>query len=463
MSTSPQPTPQPPRRRRSIFPGLLLVALGLIFLLHHWDPALNLGHLARVYWPLVIVVWGVAKLIDHFIAQSTGQLRAPMLSPGEAVLLIILAFVLLLFGLRDFARERVPWLRIDEPSMRDAYSQSRAITPQSIPPGARVTIETARGSITVRGNGGGDLVATTNESSNGESESEADERMNRVDVIVEKVGDGYSVHPVRQSDFRGRVRVDFDVQVPKSTSLTLHTPTGDISVADIGGAVDAHTENGDIEIHHAGADVTARTEKGDMRIDGVSGNVTLKGRGADVEIADVKGDATLDGPFLGTTVVRNVAGTTHIISPWTQLSIAQLTGRLELDAGDIDVSDAGGAAKLVTHDKDIDAENIGGQLDITNSRGDVKVVSATPPREAINITSQSGSVELTLPAKSSFQIAASSRSGDAHSDFESPSLHIGGEGRDGRIDGQFSGNSAAPGPRITINTTYGAISLRKSS
>jgi DUF4097 and DUF4098 domain-containing protein YvlB len=460
--TEAQPAP-PLRRRRSIFPGLLLIVLGLIFLLHRWDPALGIGHLARIYWPLLIVLWGVAKLIDHFIAERTGQLRAPLLSPGEAVLLIILAFVLIVFGMRDFVHERAPWLHIDVPALHDQYSRSRAIAPQSIPADAHVTIETGRGHITVHGSSGSDLRATANESANGENESEADERMNSVQVVVEKTTNGYSVHPIHQSDFSQIVGVDLEVELPKTATVTLRTPHGDIAVSSIAGSIDARTENGDIEIHDAGGDVTAQLEKGDVRIDSVAGNVMLKGRGDDVEIADVKGNVTLDGPFVGSTVVRKVAGTTHIASPWADLSIAQLTGRLEMDSGDLDVSDVGGSARLQTHNKDIDAENIGGQLDIGNSHGDIKVVCAVPPREAINIKNESGDVELTLPGKSSFQIAAYSRSGEATSEFESPSLRTTGEQRDGKLEGQFGGNPGTSAPTITVNTTYGTISLHKAS
>jgi DUF4097 and DUF4098 domain-containing protein YvlB len=457
--TSPPPQPH---RRRSIFPGLLLIVLGLIFLLHRMYPAFAIGHIARVYWPLLIVLWGIAKLIDHFVAENTGQLRAPILSPGEGALLILLAFVLILFGLHDWAQERIPWLHIDVP-LRDSYSHSREIAPQTIPAGAHVAIETGRGNITVHGSGGSDLSATANESANGENESDADERMKSVDVVVEKTGNGYSVHPRHQTDFHETVGVDLDVRLPKTASVTLHTPHGDISVSGVAGSVDARTENGDIEIHNAGGDVIAQLEKGNVRVDGVGGNVMLKGRGGEVEIADVQGNAMLDGGFLGTTLVRKVAGTTQIASPWAELSIAELTGRLEMDSGDLNVSDVGGAARIQTHNKDIDAENIGGQLDINDSHGDVKVACTAPPREAINITNESGDVELTLPGKSSFQIAAYSRSGEVESEFEGPSLRTTSGEKDGRLAGPFGGNSAMPAARITINTTYGTISLHKSS
>jgi DUF4097 and DUF4098 domain-containing protein YvlB len=462
--TQPHPPKPPdrPRRRRSIFPALLLILLGLIFLLHRWDPSLSIGHIARIYWPLLIVAWGVAKLIDHLAAQNSGQLRAPLLSPGEALLLIILAAILFIFGVSDWFHERVPWLRVEIPSIHDSYSRSRPGAPQLIPAGAHVTIETDLGGITVHGTGSNELVAGANESANGESESDADARMKNVTIAIERTANGYAVHPVRQRDFSGTVEVDLDVQLPSSASVTLRTSHGDIGVSGVGGAVDARTGGGDIEIHNVGGDVAAQTEKGDVRIAEAGGNVTLNGRGDDVEISDVKGNATLDGAFVGDTVFRKIAGTARVISPWSQLSVAQLTGKLEMDSGDLTVSDAAGAANLQTHDKDIDAENIAGQVDIRNSHGSIKLTCSVPPRDPINITNEAGDVELLLPSRSTFQIAAYSRSGQAESEFEGPSLRTTGDEKDGRLDGQYGGNSATAGPKITINTSYGTISLRKN-
>ncbi len=462
MATAPQPQqPNPPRRRRSIFPALLLILLGLIFLLHRWDPSLSIGHLARIYWPLLIVLWGVAKLIDHLAAHSSAQLRAPLLSPGEALLLIILAAILFVFGLGDWFHERVPWLHIDIPAFHDSYSHSRAAAAQLIPPGAHVSIETAMGGIAVHGTGGSNLAANANESANGETESQADARMQSVTIAVERTPNGYFVHPVHQSDFRATVNVDLDVQLPNSASVTLHTSHGDITVSGIGGAVDARTDGGDVEIHNVGGDVNVQIEKGAVRIAQVGGNVTLKGRGGDVEITDAKGNATIDGAFVGDTVLRKIAAV-RVVSPWSELSVSQLTGKLEMDSGDLAVSDAGGAVKLQTHDKDIEVENIGGPVDISDSHGDVKVTCSTPPRLPINISDESGDVQLLLPASSSFQITGYSRSGQAQSEFEGPSLSEASDEKDGRLQGQYTGTSAPPGPKITINTSYGTISLRKN-
>lgn len=450
-------------QRRSIFPGLLLIVLGAIFLLHRFDPSFGVGHLIRVYWPLLIILWGVAKLIDHFAAQNTGQSRAPLLSGGEAALLVLLAFVLIAFGFRDWLNERFPELDIEIAPFQQSFSQSRQLAGQEIPPGAHVLIETARGSITVHGGDGRDLRADVNESSPGANESAADARMKSVDVIIEQTANGYNVHPVHQTDFDGAVTVDLDVQVPKTANLTLHTSHGDINVSAIGGVVDARTENGDIEIHDAASDVFAQLQKGDARISGIGGNVTLKERGNYSEIADVVGDVTVEGPILGSTVVRKAGKTTRITSPWSNVTFEHLSGRLELDSSDIQLSDVAGPARIQTRNKDVTAENVGGQLDIVSSHGDVKVVYATPPAAPLSITNDSGGVDVTLPAKSSFEIAAFSRSGEVNSDFEDPSLKTTDESRDGRLNGQFGGKSGTPGPKITITTSYGTIELHKSS
>jgi len=466
-ATPPPPAPAPPppisRKRRSIFPGLLLMALGAIFLIHRLDPSFPLGHLARFYWPLLFVLWGVAKLIDHFVAQSSGQERAPLLSAGEALLLILLIFVLLGFGIHDMVHERAPWLHIDIPEFRDKYTQTRSMEPREISPTAHVTIQTERGSITVHGTSGGELRVSANESANGDDETSADARMNEMQVVIERSGDGYVVHPVHQSDDRGLVSADLEVQLPKTASVMLHSSHGDVSVSGIAGSIDAHTDNGDVEIHDAGADVSAQTEKGDVRIDRAAGNVTLKGRGSDVEISDVSGNVTIDGAFVGTTVVRKVGGLTRLAAPWAQLTVAQLTGRLEIDSGDIHIADAKGAARIQTHNKDIETENLAGQIDIQNSHGDVKVTLNQPPREPINITNDTGGIDLALPARSSFQISAYSRSGEVESDFSDPGLHTSDEEQNGRLEGQVGGNSAGPPPKITITTSYGTVSLRKVS
>lgn len=449
-------------RRSSIFAGLLLILLGVIFLAERLDPTLGIGRLIRLYWPVLLILWGIAKLIDYLSARRAGQSRAPILSGGEAALLVLLALILSGFVFRDWIRDHYPDLDIRVPPFHQLYSQSQQLAPKTIPDGAHVRIETDRGDITVHADDGTELAVSVNESAWAPSESLARERMKQAEVVIEQAGNDYIVHPVRQGDLRGRVNIDLDVQVPKASSVAVHTAHGDIRGSGIARSIEVRTESGDIELVDVGSDVTATLQRGDARIHRVGGNVRVTGRGNDVEITDISGDATIEGLFLGSGLVRNVKGTTRCTSPWLELTVAHLNGSLETDADQIEVSNAAGPAKIATHNKDIELQNVAGRLDITDAHGDIKVGYSSPPRDDVNIANDAGEVELTLPANSSFAVSAVSRSGEVESDFEKPLLQRENEEETGRLSGQFGGRTETLGPKITIATSYGTIRLRKA-
>jgi len=87
------PTPVPPHyyqpRPRSIFGPLVLISLGVLFLL------LTTGLVSRYalrmwfarYWPVLLIIWGAAKLIEHLWAQRRGQ-PTPRLGAGSIVFLV---------------------------------------------------------------------------------------------------------------------------------------------------------------------------------------------------------------------------------------------------------------------------------------------------------------------------------------------------------------------------------------
>lgn len=446
------------QQRRSIFSGLLLIFLGVVFLLYRFDPQLGIGRLIWRFWPVLIILWGVAKLIDHLAARRSGE-RTTVLSGGEAALLIAAIVALAGLGLLDNIRRRHLNLDLHLDPFAKKYSQTEELPAKKIPAGAHITIQTSRGSISVHTGDGDDLRVTVNKSASESNESSADRRMAEVKAVIEQTGDGYSVHPANQEDSEGDVGVDLDVEVPKKASVTANTSHGDITLAGVAGAIEADTHNGDIEVHDAGSDVAATLAQGDLRASGVAGNVRVSGRGNEIDVSDVAGDATFDGEFFGPIRVRNVTKTTHFTSQRSDLTLFHMTGRLELDSEDLQISDVAGFAKLVTHNKDMDIENVAGRLDISDSHGDIKIRCSQPPTDEINVTDDSGEIELTLPAKSTFEISATSRGGDISTDFEGSTLQQTNDNNVGKLTGKFGSH----GPKITIATSYGTISLHKSS
>jgi putative adhesin/cell wall-active antibiotic response 4TMS protein YvqF len=442
--------------RGSIFSGVLLILLGVLFLFARWNPDLHIWHVFWHYWPVLIILWGVAKLVDHLGAHQDGRARPPMVTGSEVALMLLVVLLLAGMGLYSRIRERNPDLDINLNMFHEQASQNVDVPVKTIPAHSHVTLATDHGNITCHAGEGNDLRVSANETASEANESAAQERLKNVNVVIEQGPDGYTVHPVNQSGGRGNVNVDLDVTVPKSASITANTDHGNVSVSGVAGKITVTATHGDVEVHDAGSDVSVDMTKGDARISAVGGNVRISGRGNEVEASDVAGDATIEGEFFGPVHVRNVTKTTHYASQKADLTLVHMTGRLELDSGQIEVSDVAGFAKLNTKNKDLDVENVVGRLEVTDVHGDIKVGYAQPPREEISITNESGGVDLTLPAKSNFQISASSHGGEVQSDFEGSTDSEGDNPR-------YNAKIGTGVPKIQITTTYGTIYVRKSS
>jgi DUF4097 and DUF4098 domain-containing protein YvlB len=451
------PVPPRPPQRKSIFSGLLLIFLGVLFLLFRFDPELRLGTLIWRFWPVIIIVWGLAKLVDHLAGRSTGE-RTAVLTGGEAALLVVVLFCSAGVGLADYLRHRHDFDFNFHP-FAERYTESGALPAQNIPPGANIFIQTDRGNITVHVGSVNRLFVTVNKSASDPNRDAADDRMASVHAVIERTDGGFSVHPLHQQDWEGDVEADLDVEVPETAVITANTGRGDITVAGLAGAVTANASNGDIDVHDAGSDVSVTISNGNVRIADVRGNVRVSGHGSELDVSDISGDATLTGEFFGPIRVRNVAQTTRFASNRSNMMLTGLTGRLELGSGDIQLSNVAGAVKLATHNQDIDAEDVAGPLELADSHGDITMRYSRPPTAPIAVSDESGEVSLTLPDNSSFQISAVSQSGEVDSEFDAPSLRLVNDANLGRLTGTVGSGD----PKITIVTTYGTISLRKGS
>src|SRR6185436_16197473 len=77
-----------PRSAGSFFWGLILIAAGSIFLLKNlgYDVPVWTG-IAR-YWPVLLIVWGLIKMIDCARWKRAGE-PGPLFGAGEVVLLVV--------------------------------------------------------------------------------------------------------------------------------------------------------------------------------------------------------------------------------------------------------------------------------------------------------------------------------------------------------------------------------------
>ncbi len=446
-------------RRRSIFSGVLLILLGGLLLIHNFVANFRLWDLFSRWWPVLLILWGLAKLYDHLVARRTGEPTPSAITGGEILLVIVLVGLVGTLGGIEWLHQHGDVGEFQWPPWEQPYSFSEEVPAKAIPADSRITIRTDRGDITVHSEETAEIRVLARKMLGGPSESEAQKRARQVSVVIVETGGSYEVRPQAQNERGERVQVDLDVHVPKQASVTARTGHGNLQITGLAGSVTAEAQSGNIEVRDTGSDVSAEAKRGDVHIVGVRGNVKLSGRGGQIEIADVKGEAAIEGEFYGPIRIEKVAKGARFVSRRTDLTVSQLSGRIETGSGKLAISDAPGNVSLVTRKYDIVLENVGGRIHIEDRDGDVELHFPQPPREDVEVTDESGSIELVLPPKSSFEVRAESRSGDIDSEFHDPALKQTEDQGNSKLEGRLG----TKGPQIRLRTSYGTIRLRKAA
>ena len=61
------------RQRGSVAGPLILIAIGVLFLLHTISPNFPIADVVAQYWPYLLIAWGVIQLIEISIRALSGR------------------------------------------------------------------------------------------------------------------------------------------------------------------------------------------------------------------------------------------------------------------------------------------------------------------------------------------------------------------------------------------------------
>jgi DUF4097 and DUF4098 domain-containing protein YvlB len=446
-----------PPRGSSLFPGLLLLFVGLLLLLHNYR-GLDVFMVIGRGWPLILIFWGAVKLYERMAASRAGDPGAARITPGEVFLVLGLLSLLGIVVAIDVGRKELPphfgnW--------GNNFDFDLEVPTKTVPVDARITIRNGHGDISVHPSDDAQIRISGTKNAKAWNESDAQKAADKVGVEIVQNGDGYEIRPAGTGASDSRMSITLDVAVPKRAALTIRNDKGDITVADMAKPVSVTNGNGDIEIRDTGGDVSIETRKGGIKVSDIKGNVKVSGHGGEINVSGATGGLTIDGEFYGPIRADKVAKGVRFISQHTDLTLSQLAGHLEASPGRLEIFDAPGNLSVRTQD-DITLENAGGKVKIDNRRGNVDVRFSFLPKEDIEINNTSAGITLSLPESSSFEIVADCHSGDIDSEFQADSLKLtpGTGSKDAHLEGKYG---SGRGPKIILKTSYGSISLRRTS
>ena len=450
-------------RRGSIFWSLILIAVGGLFLYQNFNPNVHPWAIVAKFWPIVIIFWGVSKLIDYFDFRAHPGSAPPSLFSGSEVVLLILV---LIFGtlvsrivLHQWSQAWVSAVHGGGGDWEGLFQNSYTYTQTlSVPaePQPHLLIVDHHGDVEIRGSGRSNFEAVVKEVVHAGSEQEARRLADQIKLQIAQQGGEYVLGSNLDSlGGAGRnVRLDITLSVPAATSAELTLENGDLVLEGLKGDQDLTVNHGDARVSQVEGLVRLRKSGGDTAISNIKGEVDLQGRGGDVQVTNVTG-STVHGEFSGGVEFSSVAQTLRFLSSRTDLTAQALAGRLTMNSGDLEASSVNGPFELATRAKDITVNGFSHSVKISNTNGDIELRASAAPNHAIEVQSAKGDIELTLPATSNFQISATSHHGEVECDFSGPNLKVNNSGEERSITGSLGKG----GPAIRLSTDYGTIHL----
>lgn len=459
------PATPPPPPHRSIAGPVVLILLGLLFLMgtmgmleiHH------LGLLFARYWPALLILWGIIKIIEYEQAKRYGQ-QPRGIGVGGVFLIIFLISA----GLIATQLSRLDWANIrehthfgDDNSFDDLFNGSSFDYSGELntPLPASVTamhINDDRGTVTVNVSDDKKVRVSWRKKVHAENQQQADGYNTKTDPTIVPADKLLSLNANNQGAGDKGVSMDMDIYLPANIAVTIVSNHGGVTIAGRESSVDVNHRHGEVNVSDQTGNVSLTLDASSAQLEHIKGDVTIQGKANEVDIEDVDGAVHLNGEFYESTRLVRVSKTVSFHSSRTDMEFSRLDGRLDLDSGDLRADSLAGPMRLSTHSKDISLEGLSGDLRLEDANGTVSVAVNKPGN--IQIDNRKGDVEVTIPPNTAMKVEARTHEGDIQSDFEE--IKAENNGHQSSASGSI-GSISNSAPRLVMNAEKGSIEIRK--
>lgn len=462
------PTIYPPPRRRSLAGPAVLILIGVVFLLKNlgWGP--DWLHLLGHWWPVLLILVGAIKLYEHFEAQRHGE-YTPGVSGGTVVLIVFIIVFGFAFAGIDKARNEVNWgevkeeLGVDDDVMgmlgHKAYTFDDEAQ-QDLAAGSSVKVISDRGNIAINTWDENKIKVVAHKRVYAGNDQDAQNVNSTTKPTIEATAQAVTVSANTQGAGPKGVVSDLEVFVPRKTAVEVVAHRGDINVSDRAADVRLEAGRGDVSVDQITGNVVTNMSHGSVHASKITGNLTGEGRIDDLVAMDITGAVNVNGDVFGELKLSKVSKGVVFHSSRTDFELAKLDGDLDMDRSDLRADNVVGPTTMNVRTKDVQLDSVTGELRVQGENGDVTVQFADKqPLGNVQVTTNKGSVRLTLPSKSGFHVEASTRNGNVSSDYP----ELGGNPDNDKNTSNIKGTVGKGNSKIVISTDVGDIDIRKST
>jgi DUF4097 and DUF4098 domain-containing protein YvlB len=420
----PQPVPQYPppyRYRRSIAGPLVLIVIGLVFLLRNMGVRLPIWHWFGHWWPLLLILWGVIRLVEHSMAQREGYRRS-VVGAGSVFLLILIVIV----GLSAHYSSDIDWGGVRDQIQMDndlggmfgtAYTFDDTVQ-QSFPAKGTLRVVCDHGSLNISPSDDNTLRVVVHKKLYAQNQNDANKYNDGTRPQITVTGSAVLLNANTNGAGEHGVESDMDIFVPHDAMVDVASKRGDVNINTRKSDVRVTLQHGDVMLDEITGAAKINLDKGSIRASNIGGDLDIEGHIDNVTVDECGGAVHLSGDFFQDMRLSKIARTVTFKSSRSDMEIASVPGEIEIASDSVRGNEINGPSRVVTRSKDIHLEAVSGDLQIETSNGDIEVHATNKlPVGRMTITGKHGDITLTLPANAGFQIEATTRKGDISSDF----------------------------------------------
>jgi DUF4097 and DUF4098 domain-containing protein YvlB len=455
-------TVQAPRPPRSLAGPVVLIVLGIVFLLGtmgmlHWG---GLWRAYGQYWPILIIVWGVIKLVEHQRAQSRG-IRASGIGVGGVFLLLFLICT----GLIASETRKVDWqglhdqIGIDDEDFGNwfggqSFTYSDTMT-EAFPAGSSLHVISDRGAIKVIPSEDKQIKVEINKKVHADNQQDADKYNLQTKPQITSSEKTVTVNANTQGSGEHGVNTDLAIYLPAGAALTISAKHGDVNVSGRNADVEISAQHGEVTVEDIKGNANLSLQRSSVKASNITGDLSIDGHVNEVSATNIRGTCRLTGEFYENVKMAQIGKAAIFKSGRTDMELGKLDGSLEMDSGDLRADTVDGPVRLSTRNKDVRLEGLAGDLRLDDNNGAIEITVRKIGNVQIN--NKNGDIQLNLPPQAAFRVEARALNGEIQSDFGQLNVENG--------DNQATASGAVGNATATLklNNEHGTIEIRKGS
>jgi DUF4097 and DUF4098 domain-containing protein YvlB len=440
---------------------VVLIVIGVVFLLGtmgvlHWS---DLGRLYAQYWPVLIITWGVIKLVEYQRAQREGA-RSSGIGVGGVFLLLFLICT----GVIASETRKVDWqslhdqIGIDDEDFGNWFGQSFTYTDtisEAFPAGSGLHVISDRGAIKVFPTQDKQIKVEIKKKIHADNQQSADKYNLHTKPQITSAENTVTLNANTQGAGEHGVSTDLDIYVPAGAPLMISAKHGDVNVSGRNADVEISAQHGDVTIDDVKGNANLSLQRSSVKASNITGDLSVDGHVNEISATNIRGTCRLTGEFYESVRMAQIGKAAIFKSGRTDMELGKLDGSLDMDSGDLRADAVEGPVRLSTRNKDVRLEAVAGDLRLDDSNGAIEITVRKIGNLQIN--NKNGDIQVTVPPQAGFRLDARALNGEIQSDFTQLKVD---NGENQATASGAVGNAIAT---LKLNNEHGTIEIRKGS